>query len=107
MSQHTVVKCLLAITGVSTLLIGCADPKADNEVIRSQPTAIFKYDHFDYVQNKGGDSAHLVFRNMSTGEYMEWRGGVQDAMVYLESLDKGQCYKYPVDRGHAENVPCG
>lgn len=87
-----------------TILVSCVN---DNTEIRAQSETVFRYTHWSHDGVKGTDSADLHFINQTTGEEMTWKGDVRDAMVYLEQIDKGQCYKHPIDKWKAEKVPCG
>ena len=66
----------------------------------------FRYTHWTHHSQKYDDTAELHFINESTHEPMTWKGGIRDAMVYLEQVDKGKCYKNPIDRDQAVEVEC-
>lgn len=86
-----------------TTLISCVN---DNAAIRSTPDDTFRYTHWSQNSMNGIDNAKLHFINEYTNKAMVWKGDVRDAMVYLEQIDKGKCYKNPVSRDQAQEVPC-
>jgi len=94
----------LTTAGVALVLMAsCAD---DNDEIRARADDTFRYTHWTHDWTKSTDTAELHFINMETYEPMTWKGDVRDAMVYLEQIDKGKCYKQPVTRDMAQEVDC-
>lgn len=94
---------IATVAVLAAVSFGCSD---DNAEIRANSDDTFRYTHWSHRGDKGDDSAELHFINETTHEPMTWKGGVRDAMVYLEQIDKGHCYKHPVDRDAAIEVPC-
>lgn len=100
------VGALIALAVVIIFAIVITACTNDNTEIRANADDTFRYTHWTQESQKGRDSAELHFINESTHETMTWKGDVRDAMVYLEQIDKGKCYKNPVDRDQAVEVPC-
>lgn len=86
---------------VVVLLVLCAcAPGRSREL--NDGTRIFQYTYFA----NNGDSTFLYFKDVVTGEEYVDTMGYRTAQRKLEWLQKGACYRYPVDEDKVIPVSC-